>query len=801
VKAQLPSRRAGQTGPQLYDTERIVAEFGVRPEQIPDYKGLVGDNSDNIPGVRGIGEKTAAPLLQQYGTLENLYDHLEEQKGKQKEKLQDGRDSAFLSKRLAQIMIDIPLTLELQKCVAHDYNPDQILQLFRTLEFRSLSNRVSQSAQGKSDAAGQPAGQSVQSGQQMNLFQMEAPAPTPIAHLVKTIVVDTDEALADLVGVLDKASVIAFDTETTSLDQMRGALVGISLAVNGDEGYYIPVGHVAPDGPLIGEAPQQLPLEKVIEALRPALTDPNKEKWAQNAAYDLVMMRRHGLDVAPIKFDTLIAEWLLRPESQRKGLKEQAEDRLGVEMTHIEELIGRGKTQITFDRVPIDRAAPYAAADAALTFRLADQLRPDLEQKHLWKLFNEIEMPLVSVIADLNMAGVKLDLQYLDELSKEFVERLNNLQQEIFALAGGPFNVGSPKQLNEILFTKLGLPTKGLGKTIHGYSIDADALESLSPHHEIIGLLINWRSLEKLRSTYVDALPKLVDAEGRVHTTYNQTGSVTGRMSSENPNLQNIPIRTEEGNRVRKAFIAPPGYCLLSVDYSQIELRILADFSHDPFLVDSFHNDRDIHRATAAAVYNIPFESVTKEQRYLAKRVNFGLMYGMGANRLARESGLPMAEAEKFIKEYFQRFPGVKQYFDGSISKAQEQGYLETIKGRRRYFPALAMKQGDPGTRMARARAEREAINMPVQGTAADIMKIAMIELSKRLKVERPRARLILQVHDELVIEVPEGEVAEVARLACEVMEDAVKMSVPLHTEAKFGTNWAEMEPVERLTH
>jgi DNA polymerase I len=779
VRVQLPSR-TGREGPHLFDVARFVQDYGFNPDRLPDYKGFVGDNSDNIPGVKGIGEKTATQLLQEYGTLEGVYEHIEDQKGSKRQKLEEGRASAYLSKSLATIKRDVPLDVDLKKCVANDYDPAPVLQLFRLLEFRTFAQRI------------EPLVKTSRSPEQMDLFQAEAPVVhTPAQELVKSIVVDTEEALAGLVRALEAASAISFDTETTSTDQMRGALVGISLAVNGEEGYYIPIGHVA----LGAEPPRQLSIERVVAALRAPFTDPRKPKWAHNATYDLVVLRRYGLDVTPITFDTMVAEWLINPESRRKGLKDQAEDRLDVRMTHIQELIGKGKSQITMDRVSIDQCAPYACADAAITFRLVDKLRPELEQRALLKVFDEIEMPLIPVIADLNMNGVKLDLPYLGELSQEFAERLNAIQEQIFELAGESFNIGSPKQLNDILFGKLGLPTAGLTKTTHGFSVDADALEGLQAHHEIAKLIVDWRGLEKLKSTYVDALPSLADAEGRVHTTYQQTGSVTGRISSENPNLQNIPIRTEEGRRVRKAFIASPGHCLLGVDYSQIELRILADFSHDSFLVDSFAQDRDIHRATAAAVYSIPFEQVTKEQRYLAKRVNFGLMYGMGAYRLARETGLPVSEANQFIDRYFERLPGLRQYFDNSKSVAQRQGFLESLLGRRRYFPGLS---GD-GSRVAsqlRARAEREAINMPIQGTAADIIKVAMIRLSARLKAEGPNAKLILQVHDELVLEVPENEVERTAAIVGEVMENAVTLSVPLKVEANFGLNWAEMEPV-----
>jgi DNA polymerase-1 len=800
VTLELPTppaqvRQAGVS--QMYDTARVIERFGVRPDQFVDYKGFVGDTSDNIPGVRGIGEKTATSLLQKYGTMEGIYEHLDEIKGSQHDKLEQGRENAFLSRDLSRIMLDIPLDFDLDKCVAHDYDPQKVAQLFKALEFRSLANRLQLPST-------EPAPAPAPSGQ-MSLFDTDTPAaPEVIKQVVNTIVVDTPEALADLVNVLANGKYISFDTETTSTEQMRADLVGISLAVDGETGYYIPVGHKTPDG--IGEPPQQLAIDTVIEALRPALTDPHKPKWAQNAVYDLIILRRYGLDVTPITFDTMLAEFLINADS-RRGLKDQAEHRLGVNMTHIEELIGRGKGQITMDRVSIERAAPYAAADAAITYRLVEPLEQDLKKplegskNKLWELFNEVEMPLVAVIGDLDMNGAKIDQPYLRELSKDFNGRLGSIAERIYEQAGEVFKIGSLKQLNDILFNKLNLPTKGLSKSMHGYSIDSDALESLEQYHPIVREIIEWRTLEKLRSTYVDALQSLVDSEGRIHTSYNQTGAVTGRVSSDSPNLQNIPIRTEEGRRVRRAFIAPPGCHLLSVDYSQIELRILASFSGDPFLREAFIHDQDVHRATAAAVFNIPFDSVTKEQRYLAKRVNFGLMYGMGAHRLARESGLSMAESQQFIERYFQRFPSVKQYFDGSKQRAEEYGYLETLLGRRRYFPLLHKTTGLRGAHVQRARAEREAINMPVQGTAADIMKLAMIEVSARLKAEKPNARLILQVHDELVLEVPDDEIIETAALVLHVMENVVQLDeIGLRADAQVGLNWAEMQPIEEYS-
>ena len=805
TEVELPGKTLGDG--QVYNTERVIAEYGIRPDQIPDFKGLVGDASDNIPGVMGIGDKTASALLQQYETLHAVYEHVGEQKKGVQAKLIAGRESAFISKTLAAIKTDIPVVLDLEKCVAGDYNRDVVAELFRQLEFRKLIDRlpvVGKPASAVPTLAPPLGSDGSVSGQQMSLFEMAAPisavpVDTPVKQIVETVVVDTPEALADLVSVLADAQSIAFDTETTAIDPIRAGLVGISLAVSDHLGYYIPVGHIAPEGPLSSASPRQLPLDQVIRALTPAMTDPAKEKWAHNATFDLIMLRRYGLDVAPITFDTMIAEWVLNPDSRNKGLKDQAWIRLNIEMTPITDLIGKGKTQITMDRVAVDRAAPYAAADAAMTYALVGRMRPELEKESLWLLFKDIEMPLVPVLATMDMNGVRLDLPYLAHLGVELDVRLDAIQRQIFVLAGREFNIGSPKQLNEILFETLALPTDGLSRSSHGYSVDADALEGLKDQHAVVASLLEWRGLEKLKNTYVDALQTLVDQNERVHTTYNQTGAVTGRLSSESPNLQNIPIRTEEGRRVRRGFIAAHGCHLLSVDYSQIELRILAHYSRDPFMLEAFAHGQDIHTATAAAVYNIPYEQVTKEQRYLAKRVNFGLMYGMGAYRLTKETGLQLSEANEFITRYFARLPGVKNYLQGSEDLAAQQGYLETLFGRRRHFPALQNTTKDRISSQARARAKREAINMPVQGTNADIIKRAMIRLPAHLQAAGYQAKLILQVHDELVLEVPDAEIAGVAALVRTVMESAATLDVPLHTEAKVGLNWSDMTLIDEV--
>ena len=798
---QLPGKRQGDA--QIYDVDRFHEEYdGLEPLQLVDLKGLMGDNSDNIPGVKGIGQKGAQKLIKAYGSVANLYDHLDEIKGSTHDKLEASRDLAFLSRELARIRTDVPVTIALPSCVAHDYSYAQVEALFRELEFRTLIDHLPGAPQ-RTEASGPV--------QQLSMFEV---AETPQAEAapeegpVPFAIVDDDEKLAVLVARLNAAEAITFDVETTSIDRMLGDLVGISLSVDGGEGYYLPVGHIPTNAPhstevtqpdlVEGHTPRQIPLKQVMDAIRPAMTNPDIPKYAHNASYDLVMMRRYGIDVQPITFDTMVAEWVCDPTSRNLGLKNLAWVRTGVRMTEISDLIGTGKNQITMDRVPVERAAPYAAADAVLTHRLAALLKPELEERNAWKLFSQIEMPLIPVIADMEMNGVLLDVDYLHALSKDLGDRLVTIAEEIYDLSGGPFNIGSPKQLNDILFEKLGLPTEGLRKTTHGLSTAADVLDSLRDAHPIVERILAWRELSKLQSTYVDALPALINPRtGRVHTHFNQTGTATGRVSSIDPNLQNIPVRTEEGRRVRHAFITPDGCSMLSVDYSQVELRILAHYSQDDALLEAFRNGVDIHRATAAAVYNVPLDAVTYEQRSFAKSVNFGLMYGMGAFRLARDSALTLAEAEDFITNYFHQFPGVRTYLDGSLEQARQRGYVETLLGRRRYFRILEDKGDKPSRTPAYQRAEREAINMPVQGTAADIIKIAMINLARALKDGGFQSRMILQVHDELVLEGPDEEMTRIAPLVIEVMESAFTLDAPLRADARIGPNWAELVPYE----
>ncbi len=784
VRVLTSQRKWSET--KIYDEAAIRERYGLEPRQLIDYKALVGDTSDNVPGVRGVGEKTATQLLQQFGSVEDIYARLDEITAKRaRASLEAGRESAALSKKLITIKTDVPLKVKWDDCRTAAFDREQVIQLFRDMEFRSLIERLP----GPQGAATVKA----KATQQMALFAVSdmskrqdarsAGGKTQVAEPVtQTRIVADGETLAQLAAALRQAKLISFDTETTSTDPMQARLVGISLAVKEGEGWYIPIGHAGAE---------QLPLEQVVAALRPALEDERIAKVGHNAKYDMAVLARNGIAVRGLSFDTLIAEFLIDPGSHSLGLKNLAWSRLGVEMTQIEELIGKGKKQITMDQTPVEQAAPYAAADADIPLRLRGLQEPELREKNLWKLFAQVEMPLVPVLMDMEMTGILIDVPYLREMSGVLTKRLVEIEREIYTLVGRDFNINSTQQLADVLFGKLGLKAPGGRKTATGKASTAvDVLESLRGQHPIIELILEQRQLSKLKNTYIDALPELVNpATGRVHTSYNQAGAVTGRLSSSEPNLQNIPIRTDLGRQVRRAFIAAPGHVLMSADYSQVELRILAHLCGDPGLREAFARGEDIHATTAAAIFGIALSQVTSEQRRVAKAVNFGLAYGQGAFGLAQATGLSNADAQKFIDAYFARFSRVRQYVEETKHKAATLGYVETIMGRRRYFPILQSKERDPRTQIARRAAERECINMPVQGSAADIMKVAMLRVAN-IKVSN--LKMMLQVHDELVFEVPERDANKVAMLVREAMEGAVSLSVPLKVEVKAGKNWDE---------
>jgi DNA polymerase I len=784
------------SGRTLSDSKDFFAEdvreqLGVNPEQVVDFKALVGDKSDNIPGVTGIGEKTAISLLEKYGTLENIYTYLDEISEGVRNKLEKGRDSALLSQKLAQIVTDLDIQLDMDSAQTNRIDPKRVEPLFRDLQFRSLFNRL----KGLTDEY-LSAGDKRVAGNQLSLFADRRQSKERISdgggsdkRDIRVRIVNTQKALNTLVSQLHSASLVSLDTETTSTDQMQAELVGISLAIEDGEAYYIPVGHHTGNK-------DQLSLKSVVDALKAPLTDERLIKVGHNIKYDYVVLHRHGLEVSPLSFDTMIAEWLINPASRNLGLKNLAWIRLGQQMTDIEELIGKGKNQINMAGVEIQTAAAYAADDAEVLLRLMPQLQAELESARAATLFREIEMPLVTVLADMEMVGIELDTEFLARMSDELQHRLQAIEAKIFDVVGTSFNLNSPQQLSQALFDRLGLtPPDRRQRTASGfYSTAADVLESLKGSHPAVDWILEYRELSKLKSTYINALPLQVNPKtNRIHTSYNQTGSVTGRIASSEPNLQNIPIRTEIGRQVRRAFVPKPDHLLLSVDYSQVELRIVAHMAEDESMIKAFQADQDIHSTTAAGIFGIPIDQVSSAQRSRAKAINFGLIYGMSPFGLTRYTDLTLAEAEEFVKAYFEQFPGVKSYLDGMRRKAAEDGYVETLLGRRRYFPGLKHQ----ANHNIRQREEREAINAPIQGTAADIMKIAMIQVPLALKEANLSAQMLLQVHDELVLECPQEELQETAAVVSRVMQDAYKLKVPLKTEARKGPNWYEMSIVE----
>ena len=768
---------------QTYITDAdVIKKLGVRPTQVVDYKAIVGDTSDNIPGVKGVGEKTAIALLEKFGTLDAIYANLDQVENRWKGKFEASKDAAYMSYKLAKIEVDLKIDLNLDHAAVRPFDSSALAAFFQEMEFKTLLNKlpaISGSAPSVEIAAAPKKGKA---GEQMSMF-VNAPVIVSTPSKIEVTVVDTDEKLGALKNELARAKVISFDTETTSTEEVTAELVGISLAVKEGHGYYIPVGHVSGNN---------LEIKKVIAALTPVMTDSKIGKVAHNAKYDYIMLARYGLVISPLTFDTMLAEFIVDPSSRNLGLKNLSEYRLGEEMTHIEELIGKGKKQISMAEVAIESVANYAAADAETTLRLMPIMQKELQRVNGTKLLDEIDMPLTPVLAEMEMTGALIDTKFFAAMSQELGQRLAEIEKEIFQLAGKTFNLNSPQQLSDVLFNHLRLepPDKGRKTTTGFYSTSADVLEALRGKHPALDFILEHRELSKLKSTYVDALPAAMDPNtGRVHTSYSQIGAVTGRLSSNNPNLQNIPIRTETGRRVRNGFIADKGNVLLSVDYSQIELRIVAHMAQDEAMLKAFRAGEDIHATTAAAIYDIELDNVTKDMRRHAKAINFGLIYGMSAFGLTRSTDLTLAEAEEFVKAYFTKFPGVKKYLDGMRRQAAEIGYVETLLGRKRYFPAL---QGKINMQL-KNREEREAINAPIQGTAADIMKLAMLKIPSALQAAGLKGKMLLQVHDELVLECPKKEVEKTAKVVQETMAEAYPMSIPLETEARAGASWGEM--------
>ncbi len=740
----------------LYDEAAVAEKYGVKPEHIADLKGLVGDASDNIPGVPGVGEKTAPRLIQQFGSIEEIYRHIDEVTPPKVQKLlRENEATARQSKQLATIVSQVPVTLKLDDCRVSLYDRSRVTELFRELEFFSLLPKLPEV-------------------ENAELTTVEAKPPEGHYHIVTTA-----PALDDLITRLSSATSFAFDLEATALDAMSAQLVGLSFSIKAGEAFYIPVGHV-------GLGVEQLPIEQVVSRLRPVMEDPGLAKIAQNGNYDMTVLAEHGLTVSNLSFDTLVAAYLLGEKSL--SLKALAFGRLGIEMVPITDLIGSGARQIPMSQVEVGKVAEYACADVDMTMRLAGQLDGDLRQQGLWQLFTDVEMPLVPVLVNMQRNGVALDRDVLRGMSSDLGGQLLKLEAQIYNYVGHQFNINSPQQLSSVLFGELKLATSRRGKSAR--STEASVLDELRGTHPVIELIQDYRQLSKIKSTYIDALPALINPKtGRVHTSFNQARTATGRLSSSDPNLQNIPVRGDLGKQVRGAFIAPPGCRLLAGDYSQIDLRALAHLSQDPGLLSAFQRNEDIHAATAAQLFNVAVSQVKPEMRRLAKTVNFGVIYGMSDYGLEQATELSRQEAGKFITAYFEKYPGVKRYLESTKEQARETGYVQTLLGRRRFILEI-----NSSNRMLREAAERMAINMPVQGTSADIIKVAMINLDREMAKRQLRTKMLLQVHDELIFEVPEDEMGTMRALVPEIMSTALKLSVPVKVDTKMGKNWGEME-------
>ena len=784
-----------------YGPAAVQERYGIEQALLPDWKAMVGDVSDNIPGVPGIGPKGATVLLQKYGSLEGIFDHLEELPERQRRALAPSREQALQSRELSRIIRDAPVTLDLEHSAFRDADRAALIRVFADLEFHSLIRRLQAAATRPED---RDATSPTEQPTQLSIFGPAEEVPTvaerdrlqgsfvantlglmeePAAvSELSTRIVRSPDDLADLVRELSEARTFAVDSETTSTDPLRARLVGLSFAARPDHAWYVPVGHAE------GE---QLPLPAVLDALRVILEDDTYGKVGHNLKYDLEVLSQHGVELAGLDFDTMIAAYLARPRGRGLSLSALAISRLGVEMLPIESLIGKGKAQITMDLVDIDRVAHYAGADAEVAVRLREILCGELAEAGVEALFHEVEMPLVPVLASMELEGVALDTRVLAAMSRDMTEVMGRLEGQIYELAGHRFNINSTQQLGQVLFQELKLPQGRRTKT--GYSTDNEVLENLRGRHPIVDSILEFRQLLKLKSTYVDALPALINPEtGKLHTDFNQTVASTGRLSSSNPNLQNIPVRGDLGRKIRKAFVPSRSEnLLLGADYSQIELRILAVMSGDPRLMDAFLSGDDIHRATASAVFGVPLEAVTPDQRRIAKVVNFGIIYGIGEARLAYETGISRAEAREFIANYNLTYAGVKTFMDTMRKRAAFDGYVTTMLNRRRYTPEIHSE--NPGIRTA---AERAAINMPIQGTAADIIKIAMIRLHDQLRKRFPEAHMILQVHDELVFDVPTDDLGRVSELVRDTMEHAFDLGVPLEVELKVGRDWYDMAPL-----
>ena len=757
--------------------DEINAKYGIdSPKKVIDLLGLMGDSSDNIPGCPGVGEKTAVTLIKQFGGIDALLSGKDQLKGALKTKVTDNEQQILLSRDLATIRTDIPLPFSLDELKLHDIDREEVRKLFSELEFRSLLSRVlgegkksARSVQIEGDLFAVNPTEDTEVQKKTNLRGLNS-----VAHTYK--LVEDEEEMRALSQKFLSAETLSLDTETTGTDAMTAELVGLSFAVEEFEAYYIPV------------PPEREEAQKIVDIFKPAYENPSSLKTGQNIKYDMLVLARYGVDIKGKMFDTMVAHYVLQPELPH-NMDALAEQYLGYSTIKIEELIGpKGKKQKNMRDLPPGDVYEYACEDADVTLRLKNALHDELVRNDAIQLFEEVEMPLVRVLAAMELTGVRIDTETLRETSELFTLRMNKLEEEVFALAGESFNLSSPKQVGEILFDKLKIDERAKRTKTGQYVTSEEVLEKLRPRHEIVDRILNYRGLKKLTSTYVDSLPTLINpSTGKIHTSFNQTVTSTGRLSSSNPNLQNIPVRGDDGKEIRKAFIPEPGCTFFSADYSQIELRIMAHLSGDKHMIEAFLEGDDIHASTAAKIYHKPIGDVTRDERRKAKTANFGIIYGISVFGLAERLNVPRSEARELIDGYFATYPRVREYMDESIERARRQGYIETLLRRRRYLPDINSRNA-----IVRGYAERNAINAPIQGSAADIIKIAMVRIYNRFLSENLRSTMMLQVHDELNFSVVPEEREIVEQIVIHEMENAYSLSVPLKADCGWGANWLE---------
>ncbi|MFC1500941.1 DNA polymerase I [Elusimicrobiota bacterium] len=744
----------------FYDREKVVEKYGLEPKQLVDMFSLMGDASDNIPGIRGVGEKTAIKLIKEYESLEKLLKNTKSLTGKLQSMISDNSDDALKSKELVTLCDDAPIDILWKHGLVNAPDKKALEEFLNRMEFKSLIKEISSSG-------------------------WTLKSVSPVDKKISTKIILETKALDKLIAEIKSKGLVSVDLETTSTDPLNAKMVGISISIKATEAYYIPVGHS-----YLG-VEKQLPINQVLEKLKPILQDSKIKKYGQNLKYEILVFKKYGVEMEGIYFDSMVASYCLNPSRFSHGLKSIALDFVGFKMTEIEELIGKGVKQTTIDNIDIKRVSDYAGADAVSVLMLAKVFIPELKEKKLDKLFYEVEMPLVNILAEMENLGIKIDIEHLRDLSKEFQNMLNAHEKSIYSIAKQEFNPNSPKQVAAVLFEKLKLPV--VKKTKTGYSTDEEVLLELSKKHDLPKKLLEYREIQKLKSTYIDALISLQDSKtGRIHTSFNQAVTSTGRLSSTEPNMQNIPVRSEYGRKIRSIFIPEKNHILLSADYSQIDLRALAHISNDEVLIKAFKNNEDIHKTTAKEVFDVSDKEIDDDLRRIAKSINFGIVYGISPYGLAQQLDIPNEKAKDYIDRYFNKYKGVKKWIDNLLSETRKTGYVSTLLGRIRYLPDINAKNG-----LKRGFAERMAMNTPIQGTSADIIKVAMINLVDKIDKENIGIRMLLQVHDELLFEIKKSDLDEAIILIKNEMENAVKLNVPVLVDIKTGKNWSDMDKIK----